>query len=208
MAAEARTSGEIVTVLAERSDEYRNVRMAVAALAALFKLFGLALFPTLSLALVQDVLGGWNIDWTPRALFALATFSASAAFAIAWLAQGWAPLGFALVPGPIKTVRVHARALSAFRIGAERRTHGRTGILVYLSMAEHRAVILADETIAGKVDPEIWGDAMAAMLAELRAGRVADGLCAAVERVGAVLAEHFPRDDADGNELPDRLIEI
>ena len=88
------------------------------------------------------------------------------------------------------------------------RTHGRTGILIYLSLDEHRAEIVADEAIAAKVAPEVWGDAMAAMLAHLRDGRLADGLVAAVEKVGVVLAAHFPRAEDDRNELPDRLIEV
>ena len=49
---------------------------------------------------------------------------------------------------------------------------------------------------------------MAALLAGLRAGRPADGLVDAVGKVGAVLAQHFPRADDDVNELPDRLIEV
>ena len=98
--------------------------------------------------------------------------------------------------------------MTCFKVGAERRTHGRTGILIYLSLAEHRAEIVADEAIASKVQAEVWGEAMAAMLAELHAGRVADGLIAAVEKVGAVLAQHFPRAEGDVNELPDRLIEV
>ena len=95
-----------------------------------------------------------------------------------------------------------------FKVGAERRTHGRTGILIYISMAEHRAEIVADEAIAGKVDPMVWGEAMAAMLAHVREGRVAEGMVAAVEKVGAVLEEHFPIAEGDTNELPDRLIEV
>jgi len=46
------------------------------------------------------------------------------------------------------------------------------------------------------------------MLVELKAGRLADGMIAAAERVGAVLAQHFPRAEDDVNELPDRLIEV
>ena len=124
------------------------------------------------------------------------------------LIQAIQPVKFFLIPPPIRTARVHERAVRAFRIGAERRTHGRTGILIYLSMREHRAEIVADEAIATKVDPEVWGDAMDAMLAELKQGRVADGMIAAVTRVGKVLAEHFPRPENDVNELPDRLIEV
>ena len=68
------------------------------------------------------------------------------------------------MPGFIKAARVRARAEACFKIGAERRTHGRTGILIYVSLAEHRAEIVADAAIAGKVSPEVWGEAMAALL--------------------------------------------
>jgi putative membrane protein len=43
---------------------------------------------------------------------------------------------------------------------------------------------------------------------DVKAGRPADGIVAAIERVGAVLAEHFPRSDQDSNEIPDKLIEL
>jgi putative membrane protein len=49
---------------------------------------------------------------------------------------------------------------------------------------------------------------MAALLEHVRQGRAADGICAAIERVGTVLAEHFPRSAADANEIPDKLIEL
>ncbi|NCU13041.1 MAG: hypothetical protein GXC70_12955, partial [Sphingomonadaceae bacterium] len=107
-----------------------------------------------------------------------------------------------------KHARVRDRAVRYFKVGAERRTHGRTGILIYLSLAEHRAEIVADAAIAGKVEPEVWGHAMAALIGEIRAGRPGAGMVAAVEEVGAVLARHFPRADDDRNELPDRLIEL
>jgi putative membrane protein len=117
-------------------------------------------------------------------------------------------LRFFLIPGPIKTNRVHERAVRAFRVGAEQRTAARTGVLIYLSMREHRAEVLADSTIAGKVDADVWADALEALLAQVRSGHVAGGMCAAIERVGAVLAEHFPRSADDLNEVPDRLIEL
>jgi putative membrane protein len=113
-----------------------------------------------------------------------------------------------LIPGVVKTRRALSRAVDLFKVGAERRTHGRTGILIYLSMREHRADIIADEAIASKVPPETWGDAMAAMLEHIKDGRCADGMIAAIGKVGVILAEHFPRADDDINELPDRLIEL
>ena len=81
---------------------------------------------------------------------------------------------------------------SASGASAERRTHGRTGILIYLSLAEHRAEIVADAAIADKVAPEVWGEAMAALIAEIRAGRPGAGRVAAVEQVGAVWPSTSP----------------
>ncbi|MCE2842264.1 MAG: hypothetical protein LW689_05695 [Novosphingobium sp.] len=113
-----------------------------------------------------------------------------------------------LVPRFIKAGRARARAITCFKVGAERRTHGRTGILIYVSLREQHAELLADAAIASKVSPEVWGEAMAALLAGIRAGDLASGLVGAVEKVGAVLAQHFPRAADDQNELPDRVIEV
>lgn len=206
--AEAHTSGEIVTILTDRSDGYSDIALAWAALAGFAKLTGFILLPQWPIWVVETILGHWNGRWSPAELFTLAGFAATLAFLVIWALQLWTPVKYALIPGPIKTARVHARALLCFRIGAERRTRGRTGILIYLSMREHRAEILADEAIASKVHPDVWGDAMHAMLAHLKDGRVADGMIAATEKVGAILAEHLPREGDDINELPDRLIEI
>ena len=80
--------------------------------------------------------------------------------------------------------------------------------MIYLSMREHRAEIIADEPIAVKVAAEVWGEAMADMLTEIKQGHIAEGMAAGIRDVGVVLAEHFPRSEGDVNELPDRLIEV
>lgn len=207
-AAEAQSAGEIVTIIAAESNSFHDVALLWSALAAFAALSVLAAFPSFYLGRVDWLLGTWQSDWTPRMVFALALLVASMKFLAMWLLQLWRPLRMALVPAPLKHARVRDRAERYFKVGAERRTHGRTGILIYLSLAERRAEIVADRAIADKVAPEVWGDAMAAMLAEIRAGRPGAGMVAAVERVGAVLAEHFPRAEDDQNELPDRLIEL
>ena len=207
-AAEGHSAGEIVTILTDRSSTYRDVALVWCALVALLAVSALALAPDFYLGIADRLLGWWQHTWLPREVIILAAIAATLKFLGMWLIQLWQPLRMFLVPPPIKHFRVRERAITCFKVGAERRTHGRTGILIYLSLAEHRAEIVADEAIAGKVSGDVWGEAMAAMLTEIRAGRVADGLCAAVERVGAVLAEHFPRAEGDINELPDRLIEV
>jgi putative membrane protein len=207
-AAEGTSAGEIVTVLAEQSDGYSDIQLAWSILIATLALTVLALFPDFYLRKVEWVLGEWNLEWTPRELFSLAVVVVVAKFLGMWLIQLWRPLKFFLVPAPVKRMRVRDAAVRHFKVGAERRTHGRTGVLIYLSMREHRAEIVADEAIASKVSPEVWGEAMADMLKDIRHGRIADGLVAGIADVGAVVAQHFPRAEDDQNELPDRLIEV
>lgn len=207
-AAEANTSGEIVTVVTDRSDGYTDVALVWAAIVAFTAIAVLTAFPNFYLGLVDQVLGKWNAEWTPRGIFGLALFVGILKFLGMWLIQLWQPLKFFLIPGPIKSHRTNARAMQIFKVGTDRRTTGRTGILIYLSMRERRAEIVADEAITSKVSPDVWGEAMAAMLAELKRGSCGAGVVAAVEQVGKVLAEHLPREVDDVNELPDRLIEL
>ena len=206
--AELTTSGEIVTVLADRSDGYSDVVLVWAAGLAFTAMSVFAMLPRPFMDLWDALVGGWMHEWTTGELASMTIALGLAAFALSWLLLSWDPLRFALTPGPVKTARVHERAIKHFKVGAERRTHGRTGVLLYLSMREHRAEIVADEPIARLVPAEVWGEAMADMLVEIKQGHLAEGLAAGVRDVGAVLSEHFPRTDDDENELPDRLIEV
>ncbi|NVD43585.1 TPM domain-containing protein [Qipengyuania atrilutea] len=206
--AELQTSGEIVTVLAKQSDGYSDIALlwSIALAFTVMSLF--ALFPLPFLDFYDRLAGGWEHDWTTGELASMTIALGLVTFLAAWAAQSWDTLRMLLVPGTVKTSRVHDRAVALFKVGAERRTHGRTGVLIYLSMDEHRAEIVADEPIAAIVSAEVWGEAMADMLAEIKQGRLAEGMAAGVRDVGVVLAEHFPRDADDQNELPDRLIEV
>lgn len=207
-AAEAETAGEIVTIVAERSDGYTDVALCWAAAAAFAALTVFAAMPEFWLAKIDWLLDNWQSEWTSREVLGLAAALVALKFAALLLLQLWQPLKFFLIPGPIRTARVHSRAIGFFKVGTERRTSGRTGVLIYLSMREHRAEILADQAIAERVDAEVWGHAMESMLIEIRQGRIAEGMIAAVEEVGKVLAEYFPKAQDDQNQLPDRLIEI
>ncbi len=211
-AAEGRANAEIVTVVTRRSDSYADVALVWSALIAGLALLALTLWSAFYLALVDDALGLWAHRWAPREILELALLIGSVKFAATWLILQWQRLRLILTPGRVKSARVRARASIAFRLAAQGRTAGATGVVIYLSMAERRAEIVADAAIAAKVAPEVWGDAMHAMLAHFRDDRVADGIVAGVAQVGDILAAHFPREsrsDNDlGNELPDGPIEL
>ena len=207
-AAEARTDGEIVAVATPISDSYHDVALHWAVAALLAVLAWAAWQPDWLLWWSETLLGGWRAEPTLGQLLFFLLVLATIKFTGVLLVLRWMPLRLALTPRATKARRVRRRAVTIFKAAAERRTIGRTGVLIYLSMAEHRAEIVADEAITSKTSPETWGEAMAALLEDVRAGRPADGMIAAIAEVGAVLAEHFPRSDTDTNEIPDKLIEL
>ena len=207
-AAEARSNGEIVAVATPLSDSYHDVALHWA-LVPLFAVLAWAAWRPTALEWWYDFLtGGWGVEPTLGPLLTLLMIFAALKFTVALLILKWMPLRLALTPGVTKHRRVRRRAVAIFRAAAERRTVGRTGILVYLSLRERRAEIVADEAILKVTDDDTWGEAMTELLEHVRDGRPGDGIVAAIERVGAVLAEHFPRSATDLNEIPDKLIEL
>lgn len=206
-AAEAQTDGEIVTVVAGRSDAYHDVALHWAVLAMLLVLALLAWQPAPVEWLHARLVDGWSAT-PPGWYLAFALLLMVVSFLLVRFAFAWDALRMLATPGATKTRRVARRALGLFRTAAEKRTKGSTGVLLYLSLAEHRAEIIADEAIHSRVAPEVWGDAMGVLITAVKDGRPGDGMAEAVAQIGKVLAEHFPRRHGDTNELPDRLIEL
>lgn len=206
-AAEEKSDGEIIAIATDRSDAYHDVGLHYAVLVLFLVLAFFAVWPG-QLEVWWTRLMGWTAEPTRRELLTLLLGFALLKFLVVLFLLKWMPLRIALTPGSTKTRRVRRRAIMLFKTGAERRTIGRTGILIYLSMAEHRAEIVGDEAITSVTTPETWGEAMTALLTHVKAGRPGEGIAAAVEIIGDVLAEKFPKSTTDTNEIPDKLIEL
>ncbi len=184
--AEKKTSGEIIAVIAAESDSYSFVPYLWAALAAL----------VVPLPLI--FLTWWPIQWIY--LLQLVVFAGGVALL-------WArPIRSLLVPAGIKRERAHARAVEQFLVQNLHTTAGRTGVLIFVSVAERYAEILADNGIHSKVPQATWDAVVARLTSEIGAGRAADGFVHAIETVGEHLARHFPPGSRDPNELPNHLI--
>ena len=207
-AAEATTDGEIVPIVAPRSDAYHDVALHWTVLAMLFVVALLAALPRHGQGLLDHLTSGWEGGWTGGELLtALLLVEALVFLLVGYLTRPLA-VRMVLTPGATKARRVRARAVLLFRTAIEARTATATGVLLYVSLAERRAEIVADAAIAARVPPAEWGEAMAALVDALRQGRPGDGMVAAIERVGVVLAAHFPHTGTDPNELADGLIEL
>jgi len=188
-AAERRTVGEFVAVVAPRADHYLDVALFFAALVGL------------AVALLEPWWGGWG---RPSAL--------AAGLATDVLLTGLlclAPrLRVALTPDPIRRARCRALARRSFVSRDVARTEARTGVLLFVAVDERWVEVIADAGINAQVAPDAWHGVVAGFVARVHERRVADGFVEAATAVGALLATHFPRPADDANELPDHLIEL
>src|SRR5262245_66317327 len=95
-------------------------------------------------------------------------------------------IGFHVLP-------LHAEAMHLFLAHGIHLTEHRTGVLIFASVAERYAEIIADSGINAKVEPEAWSRAIAAMISAIKDGGPGDGFVAAVELCGEQLALNLPR---------------
>ena len=184
-AAERQTGGELVLVIARSSDGYLYIPLLWASLVALA---------------LPGFLHPAGLGAYPVYLIQLAAF-----LGLSFLFQ-WTPLKMKLIPRAVKARRAGRMAREQFVERSLHRTRDGSGVLVFVSLAEHVVEIIADQGIDSKVPEGAWQDIVARLLEEVKAGRVVEGFAGAVERAGALLAEHCPRQDGDQNELPDRLV--
>lgn len=100
--------------------------------------------------------------------------------------------------------------LAAFQCYHEqgiRRTSGRTGILIFVALLEHRVIVLADEAIDKALGPdESWQEIVDLVLAGIRAGDAGGGIERAVLRCGEILSHPLPILEGDRDEIPHALV--
>jgi putative membrane protein len=187
-AAEKKTSGEIYCVMAAASSNYRFLAIARAAIVALA--VPLPLFYFTALWVEQIYLAQIAVFIVCAALFSVTPLRH-------WFIGGW-----------IKRERASHEAKRQFAAHGLHLTKARTGVLIFVSVTERYAEVVADSGINAKVRPEVWDRAIEALIGNIKAGRAADGYVEAIKICGEVLAKHFPAGRRNRNELPDRLILI
>jgi putative membrane protein len=184
--AERQTSGEIVVMVTRASARYFAIGLMWAALIAL------------SVPLPLILLTNWPVEQIYAAQLAV--------FALGLALILWDPLRFALVPKSVKHAEAHKRAVEEFLAQNLHTTKGRTGLLIYVSFAEHFAGLIADNAIDKKVSQETWKDVIRELTDHLRRGEYEKGLISSVEACGKLLAKHFPPGRQDADQLPNHLI--
>lgn len=188
-AAEAKTQGELVCVIAPASNDYRFLPL---------------LWSTLIALSLPGILWLSHVWWTQAEIY-LAQVSS---FLLALLVLQWTPLKMRLVPRSGQRKQAARLAREQFYAQQLHNTRDRTGVLLFVSVAEHYVEILADEGINSKVGPGTWDTIVGNFVVQLRAGRIAPGFLEAVAACAAILAEHSPAQVENPDELPNRLIEL
>ncbi len=186
--AESNTSGEIVPMVVEESDHYREAEVAGALVIASF----LAFFATL--------LSGHDTIWFYLPLYSLFLY----------------PCGLIVRKLPtLKTIfisrkhiqhKVRERAVRAFYEKGLYRTKGETGILIFISLLEKKVWILGDRGIHSKLPHESWLELARELSSGIKTGCTVEALCSVIEKCGRMLSLHFPQDVNDTNELPNEIL--
>ncbi|RPH37202.1 hypothetical protein EHM92_03310 [bacterium] len=102
--------------------------------------------------------------------------------------------------------RVAQRAAEAFVSEEVFKTRERTGIMIFLSILEHKVLVLGDSGINAKVKSEEWDDVVKRIVTGIRSGKPAEGLIDGIAQCGVLLQKHgvaIRQDDSD--ELSDSL---
>ena len=184
--AERRTDAELVTVLAPRADDYLSIPTLWAALVALLVPWGMQLTPL------------W-LGARELLLAQVVTFVALA------LLLRLPPVLFRMVPKSVQVWRASSLARRQFLERNLHHTEGETGVLVFVSEAEHYVEILADRGVSQHVPDERWQGIVDGFVARVREGRTLDGFLECVDACGSLLEQHVPA-TYERNELPNRLV--
>jgi len=182
--AEQSTSGEIAVELASHSRNWLSERILYALAFALICILGALYF-------TRDVNWGVYYDTTQ------AIFWGAVGFVVTYFAWGW----FLKRSSRRRSV-VWKRALRSF--GQMAPVRGLAGVLIFVSLEEDQAAVVADKGIASKVPPDYWDAPQATIVNAMKQGHHAEGIIQVIETIANELARHFPRESGDINELPDR----
>ncbi len=187
-AAEARTSGEIVPMVVDQAYDYPRA-----------EIIGSGFF-SLATAVTASWAFGHSSVWVFLPIFLLLYFPFKC------LIRRLPDLKRRLIHPDEISAEVEEKALVSFIEQGLHHTRDKTGILILISLFEHRVFVLADQGINNLVPKETWDEIVHLVTDGIRSQQTCDALCAAVGRCGELLEEHFPVQKDDTDELPNLIL--
>ncbi len=101
---------------------------------------------------------------------------------------------------------VEEAAVTTFFSEGLYRTRDETGVLLLISVFEHKVWILADKGINARVEDGQWEDIVGRLIRGIKQKRQVDAICEAVAQIGAILKAYFPVKPDDTDELKNLII--
>jgi putative membrane protein len=184
-ALERTTTGEMVCVVAQSSACY-------------------VLFPLIWAAIIALVLPVVNIAAAGAVTFGLQSVVFIALAALFLLT----PLRVAVTPRGLRQTNCRRHAFEQFFALKMNETNKRSGVMLFISVAERHVEIIADKGINDKVQPDEWSRIVDTVVTDVKAQKVQDAFLNAIRACGTVLVQHFPEVRNDVNELDDKLVEL
>ena len=194
-AAEKKTAGEIVPMVVSASYHYPMADVIGGVALALPATF-----------LLTPLMGGWFWIGTWNLWVFLGLFSLLFPSALLIVRQALPLKRLFISPREIDA-EVEEAAVTSFYQKGVHRTREETGVLIFISLFEHRVWVLADRGINRKVSQDQWEKIVVRIVAGIRQKCAGEAICAAVTDIGRLLAEHFPVQADDRNELADLIVE-
>ncbi len=196
-AAERKTSGEIAVAYIKQSDSYA-VQELMFGIAIGFLYFMELLFFTHE---IETFVKSLSWEYSLNHLLMAYGFSTFVVIFLVYLLANLPLVDRLIVPGSVKRRKVRERALRHFAEAGVYKTKDQTGILIFISHLEHRIELIADSGIAAKIEQQTWDKMVEHIIDGIRRGKLADHLVESIGQCGDILAEHFPIQADDVNEL-------
>jgi putative membrane protein len=188
-AGEARTSAELVLVVADCCGGYRLFALLWPALAAL-------------------VIGGLLAAALPHLAGARVFLAESGVFIAVAAGLQWQPGLLRVVPAHVRRAHAQQIAEHQFALRVAGRTPARTGVLLFVALAERQVFVLPDAGIAAVVPVSIWQEVVERLVRETRSRPPAQAIAVAVEEILGALEQRFPATGQPRNVLPDQVVEL
>jgi len=212
--AESRTSGEIVTMVVDRSDSYRDIDLIAGLLiSAIISVYPAELVYAASESIIRKLIPTMN--WLSQipdgmrfitGLTAFIVLTIILSFPVKIIFKKFASLKRFILSIERMDAEVRERALQGFNENGLNATRDATGVLFLISLFEKRVHVLADHGIYTKIDQETLDRYASTIGKGIASGKGGEALCNAIKDAGKELEKHFPRRRDDTNELPDRIV--
>lgn len=196
--AENKISGEIVPVIVERSGNYLIANYKGSLLGAALAFIAMIL---LDRYLITDASN--TLFYDPVFIFFVVVVGGGIGAALPYFSE---PLKRMLLSQSYLEQTTRQRAENAFLQEEVFHTRHRTGIMIFISFFEHEVMVMADRGISKVVEQKQWDKIVAELVAQIRAGKIIEGLEVGIKRCGEILLEKgFNKSEDDVNELRDDL---